>query len=47
MREEYNLNKLKVKRRGVLPGLQGEDVKQAKVRITISLFDIFYYSSQE
>ena len=37
MREEYDLKKQKVKRRGVLPGLQGEDIKQAKVRITISL----------
>ena len=37
MRKEYDLSKMKVKRRGVLPELQGEDVKQAKVRITISL----------
>lgn len=37
MRKEYDLKSMKVKRRGVLPGLQGEDAKQAKVRITISL----------
>ena len=37
MREEYNLKKMKVKRRGILPELEGQDIKQAKVRITISL----------
>jgi len=37
MRDEYDVTKLKVKRRGVLPALQGQDAKQAKVRITISL----------
>ncbi len=51
MREEYDLNKLKVKRRGVLPGLQGEDVKQAKVRITILLdqdvVDYFKHAAEQ
>ncbi|MFV2056724.1 MAG: BrnA antitoxin family protein [Thiohalomonadales bacterium] len=51
MREEYDLKKLKVKRRGVLPGLQGEDVKQAKVRITISLdqdvVDYFKHAAEQ
>jgi len=37
MREEYNLKKMKVKRRSILPELEGQDIKQAKVRITISL----------
>ncbi len=37
MRGEYDITKLKVKRRGVLPALQGQDTKLAKVRITISL----------
>ncbi len=51
MREEYDLNKLRIKRRGVLPGLQGEDVKQAKVRITISLdqdvVDYFKHAAEQ
>jgi uncharacterized protein (DUF4415 family) len=37
MRKEYDLNKLKVKRRGPLPGLDAANEKPAKVRITISL----------
>lgn len=36
MREKYNLKKLKVKRRGLLPELQAEKGKPVKVRITIS-----------
>lgn len=51
MRKEYDLNKLKVKRRGVLPELQGEDAKQAKVRITISLdqdvVDYFKHAAEQ
>ena len=37
MREEYDLKKLKVKRRGLLPELKDEKEKPAKVMITISL----------
>ncbi len=37
MREEYDLTKLKVKRRGVLPGLDPAGERPAKVRITIAL----------
>lgn len=37
MRKEYDLKSMKVKRRGILPGLEGEEPKQAKIRITISL----------
>ena len=36
MREEYDLKKLKVKRRGLLPELKDKKKKPAKVRITIS-----------
>ena len=36
MREEYDLKKLKVKRRGLLPELKDEKGEQTKVRITIS-----------
>ena len=47
MREEYDLKKLKVKRRGLLPELQDEKSKPAKVRITISLDqDIVDYFKQ-
>ena len=47
MREEYDLKKLKVKRRGLLPELKDEKGKQAKVRITISLDqDIVNYFKQ-
>lgn len=37
MRKEYDLKSLKVKRRGVLPGLRGKAPEQAKVRVTIAL----------
>jgi len=37
MRKEYDLKSLKVKRRGVLPGLRGQVPEQAKVRVTIAL----------
>ncbi len=37
MREEYDLKKLKVKRRGLLPELKDEKGKPAKVKMTISL----------
>jgi uncharacterized protein (DUF4415 family) len=37
MRKEYDLKKLKLKRKGILPELEGKDARQAKVRITISL----------
>ncbi len=37
MRKEYDLKKLKVKRRGVLPQLAGSSIENAKIRITISL----------
>ena len=45
VREEYDLKKLKVKRRGLLPELKDEKGKPVKVRITISLDqDIVDYS---
>lgn len=37
MRKEYDLKTLKVKRRGVLPALEGRTADQAKVRVTIAL----------
>jgi len=37
MRKEYDLKALKVKRRGVLPGLRGKTADRAKVRVTIAL----------
>jgi len=37
MKAEYNLKKLKVKRRGVPPALRAKKADHAKVRITISL----------
>lgn len=37
MHKEYDLKALKVKRRGVLPGLRGQMPAQAKVRVTIAL----------
>lgn len=47
MREEYDLKKLKVKRHGLLPGLQTEKDKPAKVRITIALDqDVVEYFKQ-
>ena len=35
--EDYDLKSLKVKRRGVLPGLEEQDARAAKVRVTIAL----------
>jgi uncharacterized protein (DUF4415 family) len=35
--EEYDLKTLKVKRRGILPGLQGQEPIDAKLKITIAL----------
>ena len=47
MRKEYDLKKLNVKRRGLLPELQDETGKLAKVGITISLdHDIVEYFKQ-
>lgn len=47
MREEYDLKKLEVTRRGLLPELMDKKGKQAKVRITISLDqDIVNYFKQ-
>jgi len=48
MREEYELKKMKVKRRGILPSLRGQSEKQAKVRITIALDEdiVEYFRSQ-
>ena len=37
MRDEYDLKKLEVKRRGILPGLQGQRPEEAKLSITIAL----------
>jgi len=37
MHKEYDLKALKVKRRGLLSGLQGQSPEQAKVRVTIAL----------
>jgi len=37
MRKEYDLKALKVKRRGVVPGLRGQTPEKAKVRVTIAL----------
>lgn len=37
MKAEYNLKKLKVKRRGVLPALRAKKADHTKIRITISL----------
>lgn len=37
MRKEYDLNALKVTRRGVLPALRGHSSDHAKVRVTIAL----------
>ena len=48
MREEYDLKRMKVKRRGVMPLLMAEDPgQQVKVRITISLDqDVVEYFKQ-
>ncbi len=37
MKKEYDVKKLKVKRRGVLSGLKGQSADSAKIKITISL----------
>ncbi len=37
MREDYELEKLKVKRRGPLPGLETGGERPSKIRITIAL----------
>lgn len=48
MRKEYNVKKLKIKRRGVLPELAKEEHALKKVRITISLDkDIVDYFKSE
>ncbi len=48
MREEYDLKKLKVKRRGIIPELQGQNPNDAKISITISLDEdvVDYFKSQ-
>jgi len=47
MRKEYDLTTLKIKRRGVLPGLQGQSSPEAKVKITVALDDdlVAYFGS--
>ena len=37
MKDEYDIKKMKVKRRGVLAGLKGQSAESAKIKITISL----------
>ncbi len=37
MRKEYDLTTLQIKRRGMLPGLQGQSSQEAKVKITVAL----------
>jgi len=37
MKKEYDLKKLKVKRRGPLPAFEGKSPDSAKIRVTISL----------
>ena len=39
MREEYDLKTLKVKRRDILPSLEGQSPEQAQVKITVTLDD--------
>jgi len=39
MRKEYDLTTLKIKRRGMLPGLQGQSSPEAKVKVTVALDD--------
>lgn len=48
MRKEYDLKKLKAKRRGMLPGLKAEGPPPAKVRITIALDEdvVEYFKAQ-
>lgn len=48
MKKEYDVKKLKMKRRGVLPGLQGQSADSAKIKITISLDkDVLAYFKAE
>ena len=48
MKKEYDLKKLKMKRRGVLSALQAEESVSNKVRITISLDkDVVDYFKEE
>lgn len=51
MRKEYNLNTLKVKRKGIPVQLQDSDLEHAKVKITISLdkdiIDFFKESAKQ
>jgi len=37
MKKEYDLKKMKVKRRGIMPELQAKEASSSKIRITISL----------
>jgi len=37
MQKEYDLTTLKIKRRGILPSLQGQSSQEAKVKITVAL----------
>jgi len=48
MREEYDLKKLKVKRRGILPDLQEQRPGDAKLSITIALDEdvVDYFKAQ-
>ncbi|KHD10751.1 hypothetical protein PN36_25380 [Candidatus Thiomargarita nelsonii] len=48
MREEYDLKKLKIKRRGILPDLQGQRPEDAKLSITIALDEdvVDYFKAQ-
>jgi uncharacterized protein (DUF4415 family) len=48
MRKEYDLKKLKTKRRGMLPGLKTGGRSPAKVRITIALDEdvVEYFKAQ-
>lgn len=48
MKKEYDLKKMKVKRRGKLAGLENESADSAKVKITISLDQevIDYFKSE-
>jgi uncharacterized protein (DUF4415 family) len=48
MRKEYDLKKLKAKRRGMLPGLKTGGRSPAKVRITIALDEdvVEYFKAQ-
>lgn len=48
MKPEYDLKKMKVKRRGVLPMIRAKAADHAKVRITISLDnDVIQYFKAE